>query len=712
MRPLRIFLQNFKNHKQTEIDCTKFTKALIIGKRVNNEDISNGVGKTSFYSAIEYALFNQSHETTLDEIVREGTAKAIVEFDFELNNEIYRIYRHRTKTGSADVRLYKKINDTFESLSERTPSATDAKIKELIKISHKAFTYSILVRQADLTGLSSVADPKKRKEILKEPLNLTAYSKLEDLASKKLIPIRKELNQVDGAISTFGNLDENLKLANQEMISTNTGVEKEQSSIAVLQSKIETNQELSNQLKSSLNSNDLSLHDKVRKAEKELAVLSESVNKHNKKLSEYLEKIESTNNYLLTLDYKLSTHTEKLVSLTSETKESIEEIQEQYKKVCTDEIKGKEIIATVKANIKSIQLNIPDSDQCQTCHQEITEEYRLKIQNEIDEKLQKLQTNLESLEKSMVKCLVKKTKLENIVNIERKRITEIATVENNIKLLGNEKVIKQESLESLLLNKTELTKSIEDTKTEINNTQQQLITLKEAINKSNAVEINSQIKDLDNTVNSLKQELSQHNTKVTALTATLGGLQERIELIKTNKETLKTLLVKKEELTNELAIKQMVVEAFSHKGIPTFIIQTILDDLQFEVTQAIKDLRPELDIQLDSDLNIVYYRNGVVRNYEQLSHGQHVYIALAFKRAMSKVIQKRIGLDINMLIFDEVDAHLDDAGVKAFSDAISKWEKDFVIFVITHNKDLKDRFTHAILVEESDDGSEGRLITN
>lgn len=43
-------------------------------------------------------------------------------------------------------------------------------------------------------------------------------------------------------------------------------------------------------------------------------------------------------------------------------------------------------------------------------------------------------------------------------------------------------------------------------------------------------------------------------------------------------------------------------------------------------------------------------------------------------------------------------------------DAIRKWQKDFTIFVITHNKDLKDKFSHAILVEEGEDGAEARLV--
>jgi DNA repair exonuclease SbcCD ATPase subunit len=119
-----------------------------------------------------------------------------------------------------------------------------------------------------------------------------------------------------------------------------------------------------------------------------------------------------------------------------------------------------------------------------------------------------------------------------------------------------------------------------------------------------------------------------------------------------------------------------------------------------------------LEIQMDAELNINYRRNGADRDYSQLSHGQKVYIALAFKRGMARVIQKKLGIDIRILEFDEVDAHLDEAGLTAFSDAIRKWQKEFKIFVVTHNRRLKDKFSHALMVEEGDDGAEGRLVTS
>ena len=39
-------------------------------------------------------------------------------------------------------------------------------------------------------------------------------------------------------------------------------------------------------------------------------------------------------------------------------------------------------------------------------------------------------------------------------------------------------------------------------------------------------------------------------------------------------------------------------------------------------------------------------------------------------------------------------------GVDAFADIVKFFQKDFIVLVITHNDRLKDKFSHAILVEQ------------
>src|SRR5690606_1826428 len=138
----------------------------------------------------------------------------------------------------------------------------------------------------------------------------------------------------------------------------------------------------------------------------------------------------------------------------------------------------------------------------------------------------------------------------------------------------------------------------------------------------------------------------------------------------------------------------------------TLIINTCLNELQLETNVALQQLRPDLEVKFDADLNFTFMRNGVERDYQQLSYGQKFYIALAFKKGLASVVQRKMGINIHLLEFDEVDSSLDKAGVEAMANAIKKWQNDFCVLVITHNDSLKDKFSHAIIVEEGDDGAD------
>ena len=700
------------NHRLTEIDCTNFQSVLILGKNQKNERISNGVGKTTIFRAIEYALFNQSHATVLDKVVRDSKKKAVVELDFDLNGEIYRIYRQRTSTGSPDVRLYKKVGDEFVSISGRTPSATDILIRDLIKISHKAFTYSVLFRQADLTGISSVTDAKKRKEILKEPLNLATYTKLEEMAIDQRRPIKRKIDNLEGSVQVIGNPDDDISRAEKDLKEAQEQIQNHQQLIDTANKSINQKRQVVDDLKVSLGQSDIDIHKKVSDQENNIKKLKENAKGNDKRLWGLADLIATKESAIKNVEKVGQEAMANLEKLTSEKGQDVQELQSLYDKVCEDEVKGSELIASAKTHIKIHQKSLPDSDECPTCHQDITPEYRLHMEEEVQAKLQKLKEDLEFYEDALVKCRRKKLKVDELLKSERERVNKIERCESSIETLGKEQRSLREELERLYTDQKETTVKLKDDERQINETIEHLNTLKEAASKSNAPAINQRIFSLNQEISKLQDEIIENNQRISSFSSVHGGLQERIKTRQKDKDKLVELSNELTKAKRELKISQMVVDAFSSHGIPNFIIQTVLNDLQFETNLALKELRPELEVSIDSELNIEYRRNGVLRDYDQLSHGQHVYIALAFKRGLSQIIARRLGLSINTLFFDEVDSHLDEAGVDAFADAIKKWQKNFTIFVITHNNDLKDKFSYAVMVEEGDDGAEGKLVNS
>ena len=710
MRPLRLYLKNFMNHSLTEIDCTNFQSVLIVGKSKKNEKISNGVGKTTLFRAIEYSIFNQSHATTLDRVVRDGKKKAVVEFDFELKGETYRIYRHRTNTGSADVRLYKLIGGNFESISGRTPSDTDNIIRDLVKISHKAFTYSVLFRQADLTGITSTSDPKKRKEILKEPLNLATYTKLEEMAVERRKPSKKKIDTLEGSIQIIGTPDKDIEAAQRDLVVAENQIKTNKELIVKADDAVQKKRVVLDSLKESLGQQDIDIHKKVQEQESLLRKLKENAKTNDKRLMSLTNVLSTKENALKVSERSAATTHDRICLLLTEKEKDISDILLSFDKVCKDEMKGTEMLGAVKAQLKLVKKSLPDGDECPTCNQTISPGYRQTITDDTNAKIKKCEDEILFLEDALGKCRRKKTKLEERIKADRVRTAEMDRLEASMISFGKEQKSLRDEIDRLYEDQKDTTKAIQDDERQVEESTKHLASLKEAASKSNALAVNKRIFELNAEITKEQENSAEANRRISSFSSVQGGLLERIRTRTADKEKLVTLNEELGSAKREFKIRQMVVDAF--KSIPGFIVQTVLDDLQYEANAALKEIRPELDVQIDAELNFVYRRNGIVRDYEQLSHGQQVYIALAFKRGMAKVIQKRLGTDIRVLEFDEVDAHLDEAGVEAFADAIRKWQKDFTIFVITHNKDLKDKFSHAILVEEGEDGAEARLVTS
>ena len=715
MKPLRIYLKNFMNHRKSEIDCTQFQSALIVGKAKYDDEVSNGVGKTSVLSGIEYALFNKSHKTNLDEVVRIGKKKCTVEFDFELGGNQYRIYRHRTIRGSADLRLFQLVGKKWESISERTPSETEKKLRDLLKITHKAFEDSVLFRQDDITGLST-EDPKKRKEILKEPLNLIRYTKLEDIAKKRATPIRKSITQAEASIKMLGDPDGDIAEAQDRLEGCAKEVEHNEAELKKAQSDLKARRKRAEEVKDLISSSSGSeLERKLREQSDRCVQLGRKVKAAKEALvraqQELQQKHAKYNSGIVSMQ-DAQRELDEVRQLRKKYPEDEVALSDDLEQVTQDERKGENMIAKAEFELEAAQESIPDEDKCPKCKQDISPEYRQEFQTEAEQSIKTKKEFIGQCRVALGRCRKKKERLQT----DQNAIIELRLKENTLKAgvtaLENNQVTLEDARTAAKKLVAEREHEQEAVIAEHQQAEESLEQVKLATDKSKIADLSHKLEALNRGIAENEADIDAIQRRINQKKADQGGLKERIRSRTEDKDKLDKLQVELDGYQRNLRLHQKVAEAFSHKGIPTFIIHTILNELQLETNKALKELRPDLEIQLDADLNITYMRNGKERQYGQLSHGQCVYIALSFKRGLARVIQKKLGVDIRMLQFDEVDSPLDKAGVKAFADAVHQWQNEFTIFVITHNDALKDRFSHAILVEENDTGAEASLVTS
>lgn len=721
MKPVYLLLEDFMGHKFTEVDCTQFRSVLIVARDKNKPRQSNGAGKTTIFTAIEYALFG-SPLKHIDNLVRKTETKCKVIFDFEVGNEIYRVVRTRNKkTSKSDIRLFKKHQNDWIDITQKTSSETEKELAKLIKISYGAFKSAVLFSQMRLSDLMD-ATSKERKNLLKEPLQIGIYNKYEKIAKMHADPDKEQIDQLRFKINAIGNPEIDLVRWRQEVELNTIDLSIKEKDFAALKEAIHFKQmELAETQKlaiSDVSGLQIELADLQRQS-KELQIKFNS----SKEIEQYTARdIIEQERLLAKIETSIINLTKSLEDAQKKKLRPTEEVKKELALLNPKEIDGMVLIKKLTEDQKKLSVSLKKENTCSSCQQAITEEYRHACESKRQDDLKKVISDLEKYNKMLAILRAKKLKLE-----------EESTAIHNHDCF----VLKYDSdNQSLISKKEQIVKTIEQLKETINSKQNEQIVFLDSKNslsprieklqleiearddkkiKFQIESLKSEIKILNDKFKLLENEISNHKTIIGILTNKIADLElVIIKLAEFKKELSK--------LEKQYFLRQKVQQAFGPSGIPTMIINTILDDLQITANKELAEIRPGIELafsvvkekngQQEDTLDLTYRINGSEREYEEVSGGQKMMIALALKLALSSIIQHRVGIDIKFLELDEADAHFDPDARDAYAEVIKKWQSKFTIFVITHDDYLKDKFSHALLIEsDENNGACGKLVT-
>ena len=705
MNPICIKIEDFMNHRLSEIDCSQFKSALIVAKNKNNDRESNGIGKTTIYSAIEYALFGEVPTSVVDKVVRDGADKCLVTFDFELGGETYRIKRGRSRSGRSELKIEQWDGVKWEKISGTRIPEAESKIAKLIKLNSKAFAYSIKFGQSDLTGLSEVDKPEKRQKMLKEPLQLTPYTKLEKFVTDLVRPIKKDIERTDAGIQMLGDPEADIKAAESELKYCESTIKSKEATIEKLGKSIVEKDLSIADLKKRLGSNDNDAHDKIAQLRVRLKELKTIISNANERVQKSNRLIDDNTKRCVTVRTNLAELLVFQKNLVAKSFASKDELEKQLQKVANDEIQGVRILATYEAEYDAVNKSLPSGNVCSHCLQSITPEHRERCEKEVASLLEEKSKLIQTTKSNLTKCRNKKSRLEKERNDALQHERAVNSVQQDISTAKAELDIRTKNIEESEDRLADALSEMEKAQSEANDVVENLDRLKDIVKHSTESEINNQILALNDEVRVWKRSLENVRKELSEAQQRQGAAQERNKTANDNLLKIKTEKEKLTKLRKQLKTHQLVINAFSPGGIPTFVIHSVLDELQVEANQWLQKLRPDLEISFNEEVDMFFRVDGAEREHKQLSIGQRVYIALALKLGLSRVIQKKLGIDIRFLLLDEVDQSLDKAGVEAFAEVVRKLQDEFKVFVITHNDDLKDKFSHTILVEG--DGKNG-----
>jgi len=715
MLPKKLIIKNFKGHKETVVDFTQFDSCLILGQYKSNTRKSNATGKTTVYDAISWVLFDETNLKSVKRLVRNGQDICEVIFEFSQDDVDWQIIRKRNTKNSKSVVLSHLVDGKWEKDDQRTSSQMEEDIKDLIKINYKSFTNSVLFAQGSFSEIAEATEGKRR-DLFKEPLSLAIYSKYEKSAKLKYSEIEKEYNKTKTIIDTLGNPQEDIKHIDVEMSNIDSFIELLEKNREQLKTILTTNREKYSELEKLLSSDDAKISEKIieinnqkKKQKESIAKLQQQAVQYGVEINKYNSQIDDLGKSLLLNKKEHTEFLEKKIREEKEIQKDVEEVDEKIKK-------GNVYIATVQVNYDKWKKALPAGAECEVCFNELNDEYREKVSKENEKKAEEALKQLTSSKKKLATLHSKKSELASEKNSILEHKHHVKQCESNISAI--ETKIEQNKL---YLNKVEeLAKKLlldaEEHKIKLAELEKQEKDLNKKAEKFNFADINNElikikqnIKDEEEQDNKLIKEMSANSTQK-------GILGERKRKREVDSRQLEDL--NKQFGTLEKGVKKWnrVVKAFGSSGIPTMIIHTILDDLQIESNKILQDVRPDLSLRFviekeDKDiLDIVYNDNGVDLEYNQLSGGQKTYISFALRLGMSIVIQKRIGIEIKLLEFDEVDQSLDEEGKDSFVDVIRKYQKKYKILIITHDNRLKDKFNYALVIEKDNGGSVGKVV--
>jgi exonuclease SbcC len=729
MKLSKLYIVDFCCYQRAFIDFSGLNSLLIVGTSGENDNFSNGVGKSTIFKAIEFVLFN-TYDVNLEHVVRDEMPFAHVVLDFLIGDQEYRLSRKRTRKGTTDLSLFLRNSVSgsdeqiyhqicpdglhipmldekqqyWKNISGRRTQDTEKDLEKVLKINFKSFRGIVHFVQNDLSGLST-ATPEKRKLLLKEVLNLGIYSSLEKITKEKIGEITREIDRCKIILDAASDLPAQIALLQASLPKTEEEIDQEKGNLAQKQQILEEESKIFGSLVSSYQEM-LSKCSSLLSREKELVSAHADVNVQVSSYKEKKEQIIKSSKALISDIKNLSATAETLKADFSQ----ISILEADFSHLKDRQAKTNAVLILSQNSLQELQTPLPDQDICPHCRQVMSQEHKQSCQDKINQEIRLTKEKIKEHKDALIDIIDQIKKKQAAISDLTKQQKQLETIETQIAIKQNElssKKVRHQEYQDLLVKFTNQAKEKED----------QLLSVRQELSQSSLTEANKlqeKIEQQKKVISSLQSSLVELNKKLSHLNSTravlLHSLQEKLTEAAHQEQTK----VRLSSLEEDFAIYPHVLQAFSSSGIPNLIIQTVLDELQDRSNTLLEQLKPGLQISFlvektkgdgseDSTLDIEYFLHGKKRYYEQLSGAMKVSITFALKLGLSHLLQNMFGTDIKFLLLDELDQSLDKASIDAFADIVRHFQQEYTIMVITHNDRLKEKrsvFSHAIAVSQ------------
>jgi len=247
-----------------------------------------------------------------------------------------------------------------------------------------------------------------------------------------------------------------------------------------------------------------------------------------------------------------------------------------------------------------------------------------------------------------------------------------------------------------------------------------------AAERDRAAELARRAEELDRQlqgVHAVEQELQRVRGDEAAARQQVGAARQRLEACRALERQLGDRTERQIALQSEAALYEELRLAFGVKGVPAMIIEVVIPEVEADanallarmtagrMTVAFETQRETLGGKTVETLEIHIADDLGMRAYESYSGGEQFRVDFAIRIALSKLLARRAGAQLQTLIIDEGFGTQDAEGRERLVEAITAVQDDFArVLVITHIEELKDVFPVRVEITRTERGSQIQVV--
>lgn len=236
-------------------------------------------------------------------------------------------------------------------------------------------------------------------------------------------------------------------------------------------------------------------------------------------------------------------------------------------------------------------------------------------------------------------------------------------------------------------------------------------------------DLTAQLQLLEQQEINLKNQYAVLTKDKELLLQTKGSIENQQKRLTTLQKEFEQEKISIAQLETIIEDYQIIATATGKDGIQALLIEEAIPEIEQEANyllsrltnnqaqifiESLRDLKKggtkeTLDIKISDQVGI--------RPYELFSGGEAFRIDFALRIAISKLLARRAGTALQLLIIDEGFGSQDEEGLGYIMDALHKIQDDFSkIIIVSHLPSMKDQFPVQFLIEKGIQGSTVSII--